>query len=98
MKNWIINFLGGHTEAQMNEFKDKCASFAQENLCGKNGEISPDVSFYFPYDHDNIIILRSSMIVMDGLIDSLVFAPWCRNVKAKLLKIKGSCPSSIDVQ
>jgi len=86
MKDWIIKFLGGHTETQMNEFKDKCASFAQESLCAKSGEISPGAYFYSPYDHDKIVVLRSNITIMNGLIDSLVFAPWCRNVKAQGLR------------
>lgn len=83
MKQWIINFFGGFSEREVNELMQKCEEFAVENLQPKNGAISPDATFYIPFDGDDICVIRSRITIMNGRVSGLRFAPWCRNVVAQ---------------
>lgn len=80
LRTKIINALGGSTADEVEENRAKYESWAMEYLQGKNGEVIPDCSFYFPFDDDDILVLRSRVNISNAKIKGLKVAPWCREI------------------
>lgn len=87
--SWIIIKLGGITVEQQEETRILYERWAVKHLVGKNGEVTPNVSHYFPFDDDDIVIIRSRISVTNGKIKGLKIAPWCKDVCASGLIMFG---------
>ena len=90
IRDFIINKLGGMTKKRQEEIRSQYESWAIEHLTGKKGEVTPNVTFYRPFDDDEIIVIRSRIKIMNGMIKSLKVAPWCREVKTENLRTIGN--------
>ena len=80
LRDKAIIRLGGVTKAQQEEVRAKYEQWAFEYLCGKENEVVPDGSHYFPFEDDKILVLRSRISISNAKIKSLKVAPWCRDV------------------
>lgn len=80
IQNWAIKRLGGITQDEHEAECLKHERWAMEYLTGKSGEVVPDCSFYFPYEGDDILVMRSKINISNARITGLKVAPWCREV------------------
>lgn len=80
MKDWLIKILGGVTKDEQEILRAHYEKWSMKHLKGKNGEVIPDCSFYALFDGDDILILRSRISVMNGLVKNVRIAPWCKDV------------------
>ncbi len=76
IKNWIIKKLGGFTE----EERDSYEKWAVKYLTGINGEVTPNYSYYIPFENDDICVIKSRITVSNGIIKGIKVAPWCKEV------------------
>jgi hypothetical protein len=76
----IIKAFGGVTPDEVECTRQLYEAWAIQYLTGKNGEVTPNVSHYKPFDNDNIIVIRSQITIHSGMITGLEIAPWCRQV------------------
>ena len=83
IKSWIINKLGGITKEQQEVTRVIYEKWAIKYLTGKNGEVTPDCAHYFPFDGDDIVVVRSRISVTNARITGLKIAPWCKEVVAQ---------------
>ena len=81
-KKWLIHKLGGYTASEVERMRDKHEEWAIEHLTGKNGEVVPDCSHYFPFEGDDILILRSDISISNAKLTGLKVAPWTKHVTA----------------
>ena len=87
VKNWIIKKLGGLTVEQHEEARSGYEKWAVENLTGKNGEVTPDCAHYFPFEDDDIVVIRSRISISNEKIKGLKIAPWCKYVATSGLRV-----------
>lgn len=80
LNDWIIKMLGGITKADHEAERLKHELWAIKYLTGKNGEVTPDVCYYHPFDGDDIVIVRSRISVTNGVVKGVKIAPWCSQV------------------
>lgn len=80
LRTKMITTLGGHTPDEVEAQRVKYESWAVEHLQGKGNEVIPDCSFYFPFDGDDILVLRSRVNISGAKIKGLKIAPWCREI------------------
>ena len=81
LKNWIINKLGGITREQQESKRLQHEKWAVKYLTGKNGEVTPDCYIYNPFDGDDIVVIRSKIEILNGLVKGVKIAPWCNDVR-----------------
>ena len=86
MKAWIIKKLGGVTKEEQERLRKRYEVWAIEYLTGKNGEVTPDFAHYFPFDGDDICVIRSRISISNARITGLKIAPWCREVSTSGLR------------
>ncbi len=79
-KNWIIKRLGGISASEHERIRAQYEAFAVKHLTGKNGEVTPDYYFYKPFYGDDILVIRSRIEIMSGVVKQVVVAPWCKEV------------------
>jgi hypothetical protein len=80
IKRWIIGMLGGITSEHQEKVRESYEAWAVKYLTGKNGDTTPNCSFYLPIYGDNITIIRSGVTINGGSVKGLKVAPWCKNV------------------
>lgn len=80
LRTKIIKACGGYTSEEVEEKRSLYEKWSMEYLQGKNGEVVPDCSFYFPFEDDDIMVLRSRINISNAKIKGLKVAPWCRDV------------------
>lgn len=85
IKNWVIKKLGGITNDQQEAIRAGYEAWAVEHLTGKNGEVTPDCAHYFPFDGDDIVVIRSRISITNARITGLKVAPWCKEVVTQWL-------------
>ena len=89
LRTKLIRAIGGITPEELEEKRAAYERFAMEHLVGKNGEVVPDCSFYFPFEDDDILILRSRINISNAKIKGIKIAPWCQQVVTKGLRTYG---------
>ena len=89
LKNWIIKKLDGITKDENEECRQQYEKWAVKYLTGKNGEVTPDVEYYHPFENDDICVIRSRIHIGNAKITGLKVAPWCKKVVATELRLKG---------
>ena len=77
---WLIRKLGGIPKEEHEELRLIYEKWAMKHLTGKNGEVTPDCAHYFPFDGDDICILRSRVTITNSHITGIKIAPWCQQV------------------
>lgn len=89
MRNKLIKWLGGITKKEHEAIRSMYEKWAVENLIGKHSEVTPDSFIYTPLYGDDIIIIRSRITILGGVIKGLKIAPWCKEVVSSGLAIVG---------
>ena len=88
MLDLIIRLLGGITKTDAELKREEFEKWATENLTGINDEVTPNVSYYSPFEGDDICVIRSNITIMNGLVKGINVAPWCKNVNIQNCRIK----------
>lgn len=86
LKKRIIHWLGGITNEEYDEFKNKCEVFANQYLEGSEGVCATE---RFTPQGEKVYITKSNTIVSNGSVNGLLVAPWVKNSTIKNVKRVG---------
>ena len=91
IKNWIIKICGGITAEDAESKRHEYEQWAVKKLTGKNLEVTPvDCSIYCPFYEDKVLVIKSGITIINGVVNSLEIAPWCVGVKIIGISMSGS--------
>ena len=82
LKSKLVKLLGGYTPEEVSDKLKGCEDWANTHLTAKDSAIKiiPDCLCYNPYDDEKLMLTRSNTRVWHGRIQSIIVAPWCKDI------------------